>query len=421
MPMREPRYRRVAYVAGPVNAIDIYDARGGAQARANFGTSYLDQFYALADRYGWQSLIITNLPEPRWERTIGAVTVLNLPVPSQHHGLAFHVALMLWMLKVRSRVVTFRADIVVLTAMQNYLSLMTPLYPRRWRTVLSLHCTLFPRFARPARAWKLLQWANARTIFRSADAIQAVSQDVIDQVVTLEPAVADRCTVFRPTYDPSQFAECPAPVWPGEGERFNLLFVGRAEENKGILDLIEAATLVDVVMPGRVAIMLCGNGSALDCVRERIVERRLGHMVTAAGDCPPAAVAYAYGRSHAVVVPTRSSFEEGYNKVCAEAILAGRPIITSAVCPAVRDVGAAAIEVEPDNVADYAAAIVKLAGDRAHYERLQRACAGLQGQYYAESGGYAATLDAAIQRIEASAPARPDVRAPSPGSRRSAA
>ena len=66
-----------------------------------------------------------------------------------------------------------------------------------------------------------------------------------------------------------------------------------------------------------------------------------------------------FASSHAVIVPTTSRFEEGFNMVCAEAILAGRPVITSAVCPALAYIREAAIEVQPDNIDQYYQAILQ--------------------------------------------------------------
>ena len=45
--------------------------------------------------------------------------------------------------------------------------------------------------------------------------------------------------------------------------------------------------------------------------------------------------------------------------VCAEAILAGRPVITSPVCPALDYVRDAAVEVSPDNIEQYCEAILE--------------------------------------------------------------
>ena len=62
--------------------------------------------------------------------------------------------------------------------------------------------------------------------------------------------------------------------------------------------------------------------------------------------------------------------------------LAGRPVITSAVCPALAYVQEAAIEVKPDNIDEYYQAIVRLYDDTELYKQKQGACATLQGQFY---------------------------------------
>jgi len=82
-----------------------------------------------------------------------------------------------------------------------------------------------------------------------------------------------------------------------------------------------------------------------------------------------------------LVVPTRSSFVEGFNKVVVEAILAGRPVITSRVCPALLEVEAAAIEVEPDNALHYADAIETLMVDRDLFEQKVEATANLKQKF----------------------------------------
>ena len=68
--------------------------------------------------------------------------------------------------------------------------------------------------------------------------------------------------------------------------------------------------------------------------------------------------------------------------VCAEAILANRPLITSAVCPALEDVREATVEVQPDNVDQYYQAVLKLSDDPEFYSRKQAACAALQEPFY---------------------------------------
>ena len=96
--------------------------------------------------------------------------------------------------------------------------------------------------------------------------------------------------------------------------------------------------------------------------------------------------------SHAVIVPTTTRFEEGFNMVCAEAVLAGRPVITSAVCPALAYIREAAVEVQPDSIDQYYEAILRLYDDPQLYKQKQAACATLQGQFYDAKNSWAEKL-----------------------------
>lgn len=78
--------------------------------------------------------------------------------------------------------------------------------------------------------------------------------------------------------------------------------------------------------------------------------------------------------------------------VCAEAILAGRPLVTSAVCPALEYVKEAAVEVPPDDVPAYCRALLDLANDRGLYERKIAACKPIQEQFYDVSNGWGSKL-----------------------------
>jgi glycosyltransferase involved in cell wall biosynthesis len=89
-----------------------------------------------------------------------------------------------------------------------------------------------------------------------------------------------------------------------------------------------------------------------------------------------------YANAHAVVVPTTGDFVEGFNQVVAEAVLAGRPVITSEVCPALAYVREAVVEVPVDDVKAYGDAILKLREDGAFYDSKRAGCLGAQEQFY---------------------------------------
>ena len=52
------------------------------------------------------------------------------------------------------------------------------------------------------------------------------------------------------------------------------------------------------------------------------------------GHCDWTTMRRMFASAHVVIVPTRTEFVEGFNSVVAEAVIAGKPVITSSVCPA---------------------------------------------------------------------------------------
>jgi glycogen synthase len=85
--------------------------------------------------------------------------------------------------------------------------------------------------------------------------------------------------------------------------------------------------------------------------------------------------------------------------VCAESILAGRPVITSAVCPALQYVRAAAVEVQPDDVDGYYEALLRLANDQELYEAKVAACRVAQEQFYDPGTSWKARMGKVLDTI----------------------
>jgi glycosyltransferase involved in cell wall biosynthesis len=189
-----------------------------------------------------------------------------------------------------------------------------------------------------------------------------------------------------PTWSPEQFAGIPAPVW---SSHFRAIFVARIEANKGVFDVLGMARL----LPGYL-FDVCGNGGALEEAR-----RQAPPNVTFHGFCDQAQLRDAMGKAHVAIVPTRADCEAGFEMTCAEAILSGRPLITSAVCPALEYLRPASIEVEPENVAEYAAAIKRLAVDEAFYGRLRSACEPLQAQFFDPENSWLTAARKALNRL----------------------
>lgn len=191
----------------------------------------------------------------------------------------------------------------------------------------------------------------------------------------------------------------PAPPTLGDGEPFRVLFVGRIERYKGVFDLLAIAERLRN-QPGRTVLFdICGDGSDGAALRDAVAQTGLAGHVTLRGRLERAALLEAYRYSHAVIVPTRREFCEGMPLVCAEAVLSGRPLVTSRLSNALPVVGPAVLEVEPEDVDGYAAAIRRLAEDRGLYGRLQEACSGVAGQFTDPQRSYGAAVTALIARL----------------------
>jgi glycosyltransferase involved in cell wall biosynthesis len=115
-------------------------------------------------------------------------------------------------------------------------------------------------------------------------------------------------------------------------------------------------------------------------------------------------MACAYGRSHIVFVPTNATFAEGLNRVCVEAILAHRPVVTSPACPAIEVLGDAVLEVPIGDIDAYCRALQTLKDDPSLYQRKSLATEKYVEPFYDRSQGYRACLHRAIIGLPPGAP-----------------
>jgi glycosyltransferase involved in cell wall biosynthesis len=129
-----------------------------------------------------------------------------------------------------------------------------------------------------------------------------------------------------------------------EAEPPQVLFVGRLSAEKGILELVEATSGLELVV--------AGDGP----LRERVPG--------ALGFVPHHALGPLYERAAVVAVPSR---REGFGVVCAEAMAHARPVVASAVGGLLDLVvdGETGLLVPPRDVGALRAALERLLGDRA--------------------------------------------------------
>ncbi len=80
----------------------------------------------------------------------------------------------------------------------------------------------------------------------------------------------------------------------------------------------------------------------------------------------------------------------------AEAILAGRPVVLSSVCPAVEVLGEAAVEARADDAGSYAELVLRLADRPEEHASRRAACEPAMAQFLDAGNGLAGALRQAI-------------------------
>jgi glycogen synthase len=396
--MPEERPLKIAYLSGPANTRQIYREWLGQKQQDYFGTDYMKQFLQLASDHSAASHVISWYGSKRETFRLGDFTFDNRPITSAS-GLRYYADQLVWNLGVLFTLIRFRPDLLLLTGNQNFWWLLSPLRLFGTKIIPSYHAVLWPKLLRPNFALRSMVKLNGLLILRHAAAIVVTSKDIRRQVEKVLGKARNRATILEhlPSYSPLQFADIRAPDSPAQ-RPFRTMFLGRMVPNKGIYDIVEIARELEKDHPGQYRFDLCGDGSELDRLRNQVSCLNLEEVVHCHGFCGQGQVLPLLNAAHVCIVPTRADCEAGFEMTCAESILAGRPLITSAVCPALEYVGEAVVEASANDPDSYREAIVRLSSDPHLYERKRRASIGLQEQFYDPANSWYAAMKEVLER-----------------------
>jgi glycosyltransferase involved in cell wall biosynthesis len=392
---------RLLYASGPGDTIGTFRLwLRGEDDPSVPDVAYSRQFFDVCKEAGAEAWVISSNPQVKTVEERG-IRVEHRPVPGiESSGVTWHAGHVHYTRGLLRSALEFKADVAVISGHGTHWFPLKKFARHGIRVVACLHNTLWPMFRPPDLLGRLLlRWARP---FFAQDCLAVLSHPgaCVDQLAALTGGQSRPVIPFLPLYRPAMFEGIATRVEPASP--FRVLFVGRIEREKGVYDLLEIARQFERAGRQDVEFDLCGTGSVLEALRADVAQAGLGERFRVRGHLQGEALRERFARCHAVVVPTRTTFTEGFNAVVCEAVLSGRPVITSRVCPALGSVAEAALEVPPDDVAGYRVAIERLAGDASLYAAKREACARLAAQFLDSKNSWGAGLSGILKTAASS-------------------
>lgn len=389
---------RILYAVGPENIIDAYKHWiKGKDAPSQVSVTYSSQFYQVCQSLNARGYAIAQSTEKQLIQDDNLI-VEHRPVPlPQASGIVYHLRQIWCGLHLLFSAIRFRANVVIASSGTSYWFVFSLFSWLGIKVIPSVHCTLWYKYL-PQRPVDKLILGLSRNFFASqCQAIMAVSHDISQQIAELTHNKHRPIREFFPKFRRSDFARLRPPS--KSDSRFSILFAGRIEENKGVFDLLEVAKRFAKQGITDIRFDICGTGSVLDSLHLAVKEFGLENSFICHGYCTKPQMQEYFSHSHVVVVPTRTNFIEGFNRVVCESILSGRPVVTSPVCPALSYMGDAVYEVPPNDTLAYGDALLELYENHELYERKRRACLEIQDKFYDKKKSWGFALESILNAM----------------------
>ncbi|WP_051261362.1 glycosyltransferase family 4 protein [Desulfovibrio inopinatus] len=359
---------RLFYAAGPGDVVGSF--RHFLQGRddpAQTAVAYSTQFFEACRQTESLGLCVSSHDRP--DTAHGQqISARNMPRFLKHaRGALWHGAHITYGLRLLHIAAAFQADVAFISEDTTHFFIADLFRTRGIMPIPTLHNTLWTDTGPKSRLQSVILRAARPYFSKHAISILSASRAIRQQVEHLTDGEAQPIMEFLPLYRHDVFSDLPPP--DPHCRPFRVLFAGRIEANKGIFDLVQAAALLkDRGLP--IAFDICGTGAALPEVKRRVDNERLGDIVQIHGHLSRPDMMDRLGASHVVAAPTTPDFNEGFNQSLSEAVLAGRPVIATAVNPALEQVAAAAVVVPPYAPAALADAITDFVNTPDRYVEL---------------------------------------------------
>lgn len=382
---------RILYSAGPGNVIGTYKYWvQGQDDPSQVSLTWSGQFYDVCRALEAKAHVISWCEERNLLRD-DQLIVEHRPIPLlKASGMLFNLGKLWYGLGIIASAIRFRANVVIAVDGTTHWFLLSLLPWLGIQVIPSLQCVLWCKYAHLRKTEELVLRLSRSLFAKDCFAILAMSEDIADQVKQVTAHQPRPIIKYLPAYRKTEFEGVGDP--DERRKPFRVLFAGRIEQDKGVFDLLEIAKRFANSGRQDITFDLCGNGSQLEYLRLAAKQAGVDSSFVCHGHCNKTKMRQMFKQSHVVIVPTRTDFIEGFNQVVAESVLSGRPVVTSAVCPAISYVREAVVEVPPDDAEAYGDALLELCDNREFYEEKRRGCLALQEQFYDLSKSWGAAL-----------------------------
>lgn len=370
----------------------------GQDDPSHFAITYAQHFYELASKFNAKSWLISSRDKK------GSIEDENFKIEFRslkHHfrsSIAYFAGQFWSGLRLIVSAILFRTDILITTQDRTFWFLLGILPLFGIKIVPTIHCTLWPKYKRLTTVQRIIHKLNSWFFQYGCVEICVVSEDIKDQILKITNGRSRPIRTFVPTYREAFLDDIKIQSYESQADVFKVLFAGRVETSKGVYLLLEVAKKLIAIKPNCI-FNVCGTGGEVENLKAAALKAGIAKQFIVHGHCKRDKLRKMYEMTHVVVVPTTKDFVEGFNKVVAEGVIVGRPIVTSSVCPALSVVKDAAVEVLPDDVDEYCNAILKLATDKRFYEQKQKNAMALRKQFFSYSKSWQAQVESVVQKI----------------------
>lgn len=364
-----PKKIRVISAVGPGDVVGAFrDWKEGTRTVSETSITFSSQEFEFFEKHRVAFWVVSSHSR-RESLSDGPNRIENRPrvTTKPVAGVAFHLVQVLYALSLLNSAIRFRATHAIIDSGTTQWFALCLFRLFNIVVVPNFHNACWSLADRSSSvSQRALSWLDGIFFKYCVRSALGVSPDGVRQV-RLVSAGNTKFFEYRAQFVRSDFGELPRAKM---SMPVRIMFAGRVEEEKGVFDVVRISELLSVRHPNRFVFDICGTGGAFDLLAAEIAAREISDFVILHGKLNRPDLLKVYGRSHLVIVPTRSSSSEGLPMICAEAVIAGRPVITSRVSNSLEVLRGAVIEARADDSLDYANKIELLADDPQAYAEL---------------------------------------------------